>query len=71
MRKMADGILSGRYSRVDEAGDRFQKGIKPSMLKELIGKGHEEFASMRQQGLCPSLPGFDDVHSLGSLFTPH
>ncbi|PWZ02709.1 ubiquitinyl hydrolase [Testicularia cyperi] len=27
----------------------FQQGIKPSMFKALIGKGHEEFSTMRQQ----------------------
>ena len=26
-----------------------QRGLAPAMLKELIGKGHEEFSTMRQQ----------------------
>lgn len=61
MHKLADGLLSGRYSHprktVDPAiiippkeGDPiFQEGIRPVGLKSLIGKGHEEFATMRQQ----------------------
>lgn len=27
----------------------FQEGIKPAMFKALLGKGHEEFSTMRQQ----------------------
>ena len=69
MRKVADGLLSGRYSiprshfppsfvspvAEDDSLQHpsptpvFQEGIKPSMFKALIGKGHEEFATMRQQ----------------------
>lgn len=67
MVKLADGLLSGRYSvpraveppapgSLAEAagsdgneGPIFQAGIKPSMFKTLIGKGHEEFSTMRQQ----------------------
>ncbi|TFK26041.1 ubiquitin carboxyl-terminal hydrolase 14 [Coprinopsis marcescibilis] len=69
MRKVADGLLSGRYSHPANfmngspggsptASDRlqhpspspvFQKGIKPSGFKALVGKGHEEFSTMRQQ----------------------
>jgi ubiquitin carboxyl-terminal hydrolase 5/13 len=57
LRKLADGILSGRYSRPDsrmvspadiqEAAH--QKGLAPAMFKYLVGQGHEEFATMRQQ----------------------
>ncbi|PWN28569.1 ubiquitinyl hydrolase [Jaminaea rosea] len=57
--KLADGLLSGRYAvprALDETeekegveGPRFQAGIRPSMFKALIGKGHEEFSTMRQQ----------------------
>ncbi|KAI1826268.1 ubiquitin carboxyl-terminal hydrolase 14 [Xylaria intraflava] len=57
LRKMADGLLSGRYSKPD--GDVIasehspeiphQKGLAPSMLKHLIGRGHAEFSTMRQQ----------------------
>jgi ubiquitin carboxyl-terminal hydrolase 5/13 len=57
LRKLADGILSGRYSRpdprsassVDATEVAHQKGLAPSMFKSLIGQGHEEFATMRQQ----------------------
>ncbi|OQD73219.1 hypothetical protein PENDEC_c016G02815 [Penicillium decumbens] len=57
LRKLADGILSGRYSRPDSrvvAAPHtpevpHQKGLAPTMFKYLIGQGHEEFATMRQQ----------------------
>lgn len=56
MRKMADGLLSGRYAFPDpsahttEASEiASQRGLAPSMLKVLIGKGHAEFSTMRQQ----------------------
>lgn len=55
MNKVADGLLSGRYATPSKLlhssdGERvFQDGIKPSMLKALVGKGHPEFSTMRQQ----------------------
>jgi ubiquitin carboxyl-terminal hydrolase 5/13 len=57
MRKVADGLLSGRYSHPDSdivsSEDSpevpHQKGIAPAMLKHLIGRGHSEFSTMRQQ----------------------
>ncbi|MCJ1310877.1 hypothetical protein MMC25_004545 [Agyrium rufum] len=57
LRKMADGLLSGRYSCPDtdviaspETPEvPHQKGLAPAMLKHLIGRGHEEFSTMRQQ----------------------
>ncbi|KAK1148282.1 ubiquitin C-terminal hydrolase Ubp14 [Aspergillus melleus] len=57
MRKVADGILSGRYSQADKntvaAPDSSekpqQKGLAPTMFKHLVGRGHEEFSTMRQQ----------------------
>ncbi|KAJ3016522.1 hypothetical protein HKX48_003997 [Thoreauomyces humboldtii] len=58
MAKMADGLLSGRYSvpiepdatsEPDEPQVRGQDGIAPSMFKDLVGKGHPEFSTMRQQ----------------------
>ncbi|KAF9028671.1 ubiquitinyl hydrolase [Hymenopellis radicata] len=57
MHKVADGLLSGRYShpanyaKKPENDDApvFQAGIKPTGFKALIGKGHEEFSTMRQQ----------------------
>lgn len=33
----------------EKRGPVFQAGIRPSMFKALIGKGHEEFSTMRQQ----------------------
>ena len=52
MEKLANGLLSGQYSIpiYDEDGEKKgQDGIPPFMFKELIGKGHSEFSSMRQQ----------------------
>lgn len=54
LRKMADGLWSGRYAKVDsalvpESEVAHQKGLAPAMLKHLIGRGHEEFSTMRQQ----------------------
>lgn len=50
--KLADGLLSGRYSVPDDTTSdeiKYQRGIAPGMLKALIGRGHPEFSSMRQQ----------------------
>lgn len=55
--KMADGLVSGRYSKPDSdvlASEHspeipHQKGLAPAMLKHLIGRGHAEFSTMRQQ----------------------
>ncbi|KAG4029434.1 hypothetical protein MFRU_016g01860 [Monilinia fructicola] len=56
LRKLADGLLSGRYSFPDStspqspsSGVADQKGLAPSMLKYLVGRGHSEFSTMRQQ----------------------
>lgn len=57
LRKLADGLLSGRYSHpdTDVVASEYspeipnQKGLAPAMLKHLIGRGHEEFSTMRQQ----------------------
>jgi ubiquitin carboxyl-terminal hydrolase 5/13 len=57
LRKLADGLLSGRYSHPDsdvvasELSPEIpqQKGLAPSMLKHLVGRGHTEFSTMRQQ----------------------
>lgn len=57
LRKVADGLLSGRYSKPDSdvaasehsSENPHQKGLAPAMLKHLIGRGHEEFSTMRQQ----------------------
>ena len=64
MHKVADGLLSGRYSHPAFSSGTpiatsplqhpsptpvFQQGIKPTGFKALIGKGHEEFSTMKQQ----------------------
>ncbi|KAF2688077.1 hypothetical protein K458DRAFT_440797 [Lentithecium fluviatile CBS 122367] len=57
LRKLADGLLSGRYSKPDSdvitsentPENPHQKGLAPAMLKHLIGRGHPEFSTMRQQ----------------------
>ncbi|KAF3914927.1 hypothetical protein ABW20_dc0108409 [Dactylellina cionopaga] len=57
LKKIGDGLLSGRYSKSDDwqpattESDyvQYQTGIRPAMLKALVGKDHEEFSTMRQQ----------------------
>ncbi|KAI9680272.1 MAG: hypothetical protein M1822_007271 [Bathelium mastoideum] len=57
LRKVADGLVSGRYSKPDSdviaSHDTpevpYQKGLAPAMLKHLVGRGHPEFSTMRQQ----------------------
>ncbi|KAL1846987.1 hypothetical protein VTK73DRAFT_167 [Phialemonium thermophilum] len=57
LRKLADGLLSGRYSKPDSdvvasedaAEVPHQKGLAPAMFKHLVGRGHAEFSTMRQQ----------------------
>ena len=60
MHKLADGLLSGRYSvpsttqevsplSHDSPTSVFQDGVRPVGFKALIGKGHEEFSTMKQQ----------------------
>nr|CAH0100329.1 unnamed protein product [Daphnia galeata] len=50
MAKLAVGILFGRYSvPVPDVEIEYQQGIKPSMFKSLIGRGHPEFSTKRQQ----------------------
>ncbi|EEH16300.2 hypothetical protein PABG_06387 [Paracoccidioides brasiliensis Pb03] len=57
LRKLSDGIHSGRYSFPDpdvaisahSADVVYQKGLAPAMFKHLVGRGHEEFSTMRQQ----------------------
>ncbi|GAA5990403.1 hypothetical protein JCM5350_003686 [Sporobolomyces pararoseus] len=62
MGKIAQGLLSGRYSKPttttshsgqdEQQGEGqvpFQEGLKPSMFKNLVGKNHSEFSTMKQQ----------------------
>ena len=57
LRKVADGLISGRYSKPDSDVTvsvhtpevPHQRGLAPAMLKHLIGRGHAEFSTMRQQ----------------------
>lgn len=57
LRKIADGMISGRYSKPDSDVSvseyspevPHQRGLAPAMLKHLIGRGHSEFSTMRQQ----------------------
>jgi len=57
LRKLADGLLSGRYGKPGsdvQASEHtheepWQSGLAPAMLKHLVGRGHAEFSTMRQQ----------------------
>ncbi|KAG2136349.1 uncharacterized protein EDB93DRAFT_1169370 [Suillus bovinus] len=64
MHKLADGLLSGRYSKPHSDHEQaptdalahptpehtpWQTGLKPTGFKALVGKGHAEFSTMRQQ----------------------
>lgn len=52
LRKLADGLLSGNFSKPQRSSKEerlYQSGIAPSMIKALVGKGHAEFSTMRQQ----------------------
>lgn len=52
MGKIVDGALSGKYSN-----ESHTSGINPAMFKSIVGKGHAEFQSMRQQVLYFSNEG--------------
>ncbi|XP_053379534.1 ubiquitin carboxyl-terminal hydrolase 5-like [Mercenaria mercenaria] len=52
MAKLGHGLLSGEYSKSKDGGDEnvtAPTGIRPQMFKTLIGKGHPEFSTKRQQ----------------------
>jgi ubiquitin carboxyl-terminal hydrolase 5/13 len=62
MLKVGDGLLSGRYAvpappaldslnklAHESPADAFQAGLRPAGFKALLGRGHAEFGSMRQQ----------------------
>ncbi|XP_052753227.1 ubiquitin carboxyl-terminal hydrolase 5 isoform X2 [Galleria mellonella] len=46
--KLGVGLLSGRYSRSADA-DGSQEGLAPHMFRQLLGRGHAEFRTKRQQ----------------------
>lgn len=50
MAKLGSGLWSGKYSSIsDDAMDTGANGIKPTMFKNLIGKGHPDFSTKQQQ----------------------
>lgn len=56
MCKLAQGLLSGRYSRAPDPcsnegtdGDGDRRGIDPSSFRAVVSRGHAEFSSRRQQ----------------------
>ncbi|KAK6177619.1 hypothetical protein SNE40_015681 [Patella caerulea] len=52
MAKLGHGLLSGEYSHPPkDSGDTIAPppGIRPQMFKSLIGRGHPEFSTKRQQ----------------------
>merc|ERR1712106_52006 len=55
MAKMAHGLLSGKYSvaptetKETDDQDDLQPGISPLMFRTLIGRGHAEFSTKKQQ----------------------
>ncbi|KAI1623627.1 ubiquitin thiolesterase [Exophiala viscosa] len=79
LRKLADGILSGRYSHPDNivhaAPDSpevpHQKGLAPAMFKHLVGRGHEEFSTMRQQDAFEFLLHLFKLISISNTSNPN
>ena len=68
--KIADGLLSGRYSTptISESGEvQGQDGIAPGMFKALVGRGHPEFSTMRQQVCTILFRIIKSVHSSMAL----
>lgn len=50
MAKLGVGLLSGKYSEPPKKeGDEPNQGISPRMFKTLVGRGHQDFCSNRQQ----------------------
>ncbi len=47
--KLADGLLGARYAGAEGAG------IRPAMFRALVGRGHAEFGSSRQQDVVEYL----------------
>lgn len=50
MAKLGTGLYSGKYSSIcEDSMDTGSNGIKPTMFKNLIGKGHHDFSTKQQQ----------------------
>jgi ubiquitin carboxyl-terminal hydrolase 5/13 len=55
MAKLGGGLLSGAYSippkedQQEDSDNVRSEGVRPRMFKALVGKGHPEFSTMRQQ----------------------
>ena len=45
--QICTGLISDRYAVAD--GENAAVAVQPRMFKNLVGKGHSEFASARQQ----------------------
>ncbi|KAH6865023.1 ubiquitin carboxyl-terminal hydrolase 14 [Alternaria rosae] len=79
LRKIADGMISGRYSKPDsdvitnEHNPEIphQRGLAPAMLKHLIGRGHAEFSTMRQQDAFELLLHILQLVSRSKHVEPH
>ncbi|KAF2271677.1 ubiquitinyl hydrolase [Westerdykella ornata] len=79
LRKVADGLLSGRYSKPDSdviasehtSENPHQKGLAPAMLKHLMGRGHPEFSTMRQQDAFELLLHLLKLVSRSQHVAPH
>lgn len=79
LRKLADGLLSGRYSKPDTdvittehtPENPHQKGLAPAMLKHLVGRGHAEFSTMRQQDAFELLLHLLKLISRSQHVAPH
>lgn len=79
LRKVADGLISGRYSKPDSdvtvsehsSEVPHQRGLAPAMLKHLIGRGHAEFSTMRQQDAFELLLHVFQLISRSQHVAPH
>ncbi|XP_024538782.1 ubiquitin carboxyl-terminal hydrolase 14 [Selaginella moellendorffii] len=76
--KLGHGLLSGKYSEQPEVqgtdkevANQFQKGIPPRMFKSLIGAGHPEFASSRQQDAFEFFQYFLEQVERGNVANPN
>lgn len=47
--KLGSGLLSGKYSQPPSSPDAEPLGIAPNMFKSVVGRGHPDFSTKRQQ----------------------